>query len=56
MANIRRMKQGHEKSVEELYEDFQLENKVKNLSDMTIRYYEQNLIHFFPFPKRDRNC
>lgn len=38
-----------EKTVQELYEDFQLENRVKNLSEMTIRYYEQNLVHFLRF-------
>lgn len=26
-----------------------LENRVKNLSDMTIRYYEQNLAHFLRY-------
>jgi integrase/recombinase XerD len=35
-----------EKAVQEMYEDFQLNNKIKNLSDMTIRFYEQNLVHF----------
>ncbi|WP_027953507.1 hypothetical protein [Halobacillus kuroshimensis] len=35
------------KTVKELYEDFQLGNKVKNLSEMTILYYEQNLTYFF---------
>jgi integrase/recombinase XerD len=38
-----------EKTLRELYEDFQLENRVKNLSEMTIRFYEQNLVHFFRF-------
>ncbi|WP_051827402.1 tyrosine-type recombinase/integrase [Metabacillus indicus] len=38
-----------EKTVQELYEDFQLENRVKNLSIMTIRFYDQNLIHFLRF-------
>ncbi|MFD0048597.1 hypothetical protein ACFVHQ_04580 [Actinomycetes bacterium NPDC127524] len=38
-----------EKTVEELYEDFQLENRVKNLSEMTIRFYEQNIIHFLRY-------
>lgn len=38
-----------EKVITELYEDFQLENRVKNLSEMTIRFYEQNLIHFFRY-------
>lgn len=38
-----------EKSIMELYEDFQLENQVKNLSEMTIRFYEQNLSHFMRF-------
>ncbi|WP_162987535.1 tyrosine-type recombinase/integrase [Metabacillus litoralis] len=38
-----------EKSVHESYEDFQLENKVKNLSEMTIRFYGQNLVHFISF-------
>lgn len=36
-------------TVQDLYEDFQLENAVKNLSEMTIRYYEQNLVHFLRF-------
>ncbi|WP_227936460.1 tyrosine-type recombinase/integrase [Alkalihalobacillus deserti] len=40
---------GLEKTVEELFEDFQLENRVKNLSEMTIRFYDQNLIHFFHY-------
>ncbi|MGR9047092.1 tyrosine-type recombinase/integrase [Halobacillus faecis] len=35
------------KTVKELYEDFQLGNRVKNLSEMTILYYEQNLTYFF---------
>lgn len=38
-----------EKSIMELYEDFQLENQVKNLSAMTIRFYGQNLSHFMRF-------
>ena len=38
-----------EKTIKELYEDFQLNNQIKNLSDMTIRFYEQNLIHIFRF-------
>ncbi|MCM2535099.1 tyrosine-type recombinase/integrase [Neobacillus pocheonensis] len=50
MAKVNVLQRGKfEKSVEELYEDFQLENRVKNLSEMTIRYYEQNLIHFFRY-------
>ncbi|SFD02285.1 integrase/recombinase XerD [Bacillus sp. OV322] len=50
MAKIREMQKGYnEKTVKELYEDFQLENRVKNLSDMTIRFYEQNLIHFLRY-------
>lgn len=32
-----------------MFEDFQLNNQIKNLSDMTIRFYEQNLVHFFRF-------
>jgi len=38
-----------EKTVKDVYEDFMLENRIKNLSAMTIRYYEQNLVHFFRF-------
>lgn len=38
-----------EKTIKELYEDLQLNNQIKNLSDMTIRFYEQNLIHIFRF-------
>ncbi|MGP4069735.1 tyrosine-type recombinase/integrase [Halobacillus sp. B29] len=38
-----------EKSVKELYEDFQLGNRVKNLSEMTIIYYKQNLSYFFDY-------
>lgn len=50
MGKVRVMKQAKfEKMVMELYEDFQLENRVKNLSEMTIRYYEQNLAHFFRY-------
>ncbi|WP_350300245.1 tyrosine-type recombinase/integrase [Peribacillus frigoritolerans] len=50
MAKIREWQKGsNEKTVKELYEDFQLENRVKNLSEMTIRYYEQNLIHFIRY-------
>ncbi|WP_052158810.1 tyrosine-type recombinase/integrase [Halobacillus sp. BBL2006] len=37
------------KTVKELYEDFQLGNRVKNLSEMTIIYYEQNLTYFFDY-------
>ncbi|WP_102029190.1 tyrosine-type recombinase/integrase [Salirhabdus sp. Marseille-P4669] len=40
-----------EKTVKELYDDFQLENKIKNLSEMTIRFYDQNLIHLFRYFK-----
>jgi integrase/recombinase XerD len=50
MAKVKLMQRAElEKTIRELYEDFQLENRVKNLSDMTIRYYEQNLVHFFRF-------
>ncbi|WP_445486423.1 tyrosine-type recombinase/integrase [Niallia sp. 03133] len=49
MAKIRLQRGKYEKSVKELYDDFQLENKVKNLSEMTIRFYEQNLIHFLRY-------
>lgn len=50
MAKVKVMKRAKlEKTIQELFEDFQLENKVKNLSEMTIRFYEQNLIHFFRF-------
>jgi integrase/recombinase XerD len=50
MAKVRVMKMAElEKTLAELFEDFQLENKVKNLSEMTIRFYEQNLVHFFRF-------
>ncbi|MEW5553190.1 tyrosine-type recombinase/integrase [Peribacillus frigoritolerans] len=52
MGKVRLMKsEGLEKSLQELYEDFQLQNRVKNLSEMTIRFYEQNLVHFFRFMK-----
>ncbi|MFD2922173.1 tyrosine-type recombinase/integrase [Halobacillus naozhouensis] len=37
------------KTVNEFYEDFQLGNRVKNLSEMTILYYEQNLSYFFDY-------
>ncbi|XQY92496.1 hypothetical protein ACNRWW_03460 [Metabacillus sp. HB246100] len=39
----------NEKTVLEMYDDFQLENRVKNLSKMTIRFYEQNLIHLLRY-------
>ncbi|MEH7347166.1 site-specific integrase [Bacillus sp. JJ1532] len=38
-----------EKTIKKLYDDFQLDNSIKNLSEMTIRFYVQNLIHFFRF-------
>lgn len=37
------------KNLIELFEEFQLENKTKNLSPKTIRSYENNLILFFRF-------
>ncbi|MEY8346663.1 site-specific integrase [Niallia circulans] len=50
MAKIHELQRGkYKKSVKELYEDFQLENRVKNLSEMTIRFYEQNLIHYLRY-------
>lgn len=50
MAKIKVMKRAEwEKTLKELYEDFQLSNKIKNLSEMTIRFYEQNLVHLFKF-------
>lgn len=50
MAKVKEMKREElEKTVKELIEDFQLENRVKNLSEMTIRFYDQNLIHFLRF-------
>jgi integrase/recombinase XerD len=50
LAKVRALKRVElEKTLRELYEDFQLENRVKNLSEMTIRFYEQNLVHFFRF-------
>jgi integrase/recombinase XerD len=50
MAKVKVMKRAEsEKTLAELFEDFQLENRVKNLSDMTIRFYEQNLVHTFRF-------
>lgn len=50
MAKVRALKRAElEKTLRELYEDFQLENRIKNLSEMTIRFYEQNLVHFFRF-------
>ncbi|MGG7621956.1 tyrosine-type recombinase/integrase [Bacillus coreaensis] len=50
MAKVKIMKRAElEKTLAELFEDFQLGNKVKNLSEMTIRFYEQNLVHFFGF-------
>ncbi|KAB7663385.1 tyrosine-type recombinase/integrase [Bacillus sp. B1-b2] len=52
MAKVRVMKREElEKTLEELFEDFQLENKIKNLSEMTIRFYDQNLVHYFRFLK-----
>lgn len=52
MANVRLLENKEvEKTIVELYEDFQLENRIKNLSDMTIRFYEQNLAQFFRFLK-----
>src|SRR5690606_25013694 len=41
--------QEEEKDIRELYEDFQLQNRIKNLSEMTIRFYNQNLVHLFYF-------
>lgn len=46
MAKVKVTKRAKlEKTFAELFEDFQLENKVKNLSEMTIRFYDQNLVH-----------
>ncbi|MGX1981247.1 hypothetical protein [Thermolongibacillus altinsuensis] len=49
MAKVRVMQRAglEEKTLKELYNDLQLDNRVKNLSEMTIRFYEQNLVHFF---------
>jgi integrase/recombinase XerD len=47
--NIKKRKQFEQKTFEELVNDFQLENKIKNLSEMTIRFYNQNLVHFQRF-------
>jgi integrase/recombinase XerD len=48
MTKARKMKrivaQAEEKTISEMYDDFQLANRIKNLSDMTIRFYEQNLV------------
>jgi hypothetical protein len=51
LAKVRVMQRAglEEKTLKELYDDFQLDNRVKNLSEMTIRFYEQNLVHFFRF-------
>ena len=50
VAVINRKKKAKlEKTVEELFKDFQMENRIKNLSEMTIRYYDQNAIHFLRF-------
>jgi integrase/recombinase XerD len=50
MAKVKVMKRAElEKTLAELFDDFQLENRVKNLSEMTIRFYDQNLVHFFRF-------
>jgi integrase/recombinase XerD len=50
LAKVRAIKRAElEKTLQELYDDFQLDNRVKNLSEMTIRFYEQNLVHFFRF-------
>ncbi|MFT8322685.1 MAG: tyrosine-type recombinase/integrase [Bacillus sp. (in: firmicutes)] len=50
MAVINRKKKVKlEKTVEELFKDFQMDNKIKNLSEMTIRFYDQNVIHFMRF-------
>jgi integrase/recombinase XerD len=41
MAKVKVMKREEvEKTILGLIEDFQLENRVKNLSDMTIRFYD----------------
>jgi hypothetical protein len=49
LAKVRVMQRAglEEKTLKELYDDLQLDNRVKNLSEMTIRFYEQNLVHFF---------
>ncbi|MFJ5762732.1 site-specific integrase [Neobacillus sp. NPDC093182] len=53
MTKARKVKrivaQAEEKTIREMYEDFQLANRIKNLSGMTIRFYEQNLVRFFRF-------
>jgi integrase/recombinase XerD len=50
LAKVHAIKRAElEKTLQELYDDFQLDNRVKNLSEMTIRFYEQNLVHFFRF-------
>ncbi|WP_408010160.1 tyrosine-type recombinase/integrase [Pseudalkalibacillus sp. A8] len=38
--------------IQEVYEDFQMENKVKNLSEMTLLFYEQNLKYFKEYLER----
>ncbi|MES9740345.1 hypothetical protein ABWK46_23895 [Peribacillus frigoritolerans] len=49
MAKIRLMKSDElEKTLQELYEDFQLQKFIRN--DNTI--YEQSLVHFFRFMKK----
>jgi integrase/recombinase XerD len=41
LTKVRAMKRAElQKTLQEFYEDFQLENRLKNLSEMTIRYPE----------------
>ncbi|WP_458413278.1 tyrosine-type recombinase/integrase [Schinkia sp. CFF1] len=50
MGKVKLMKRVElEKSIQELFDDFQLENRIKNLSEMTIRFYQQNIVHFFRY-------
>lgn len=37
------------RTIKDLFNEFQLENKTKNLSPKTIKSYDNNLIHFFKF-------
>lgn len=49
MTKKRFKRTNEHKNLRELFEEFQLENKTKNLSPKTIKSYENNLIHFFKF-------
>lgn len=39
----------NEKTIKEVFEDFQFHNKLKNLAPRTISSYDKNTIHFFNF-------